>query len=169
MVMHGEILYELHFPIEFIVIQLIFLGMFFLLSKGCLFIVKGSSLEKDKATEKNIHMVSYIAIVVFFMIFLSFDKGLIDMYRQFDKMYEDGDYEAITGKVEDFVPGDVTNKGDESFSINEITFKYDMLEYKIGYQKIKPLGGKIKNGQQLKLKYIVYKGENRIVYIEQVV
>lgn len=30
-----------------------------------------------------------------------------------------------------------------------------MLEYKIGYQKIKPLGGKIRNGQRLKLKYII--------------
>ncbi len=166
--MHGEILYELHFPIEFIVIQIIFLGMFFLLPKGYLFVVKGSSLEKDKATEKNIRMVSYIAIIVLFMIFIPFDKGLIDMYRQFDKMYEDGKYESVTGKVEDFIPGKVTNKGDESFSINEIIFKYDMLEYKIGYQKIKPLGGKIKNEQQLKLKYIVYNGENRIIYIEQV-
>lgn len=52
MVMYGEILYELHFPMEFIIIQLIFLGMFFLLPKGYSFVIKWSSLEKDKATEK---------------------------------------------------------------------------------------------------------------------
>lgn len=167
--MHGEILYELHFPMEFIIIQLIFLGMFFLLPKGYSFVIKGSSLEKDKATEKNIKIVSYIAVVFLLMIFMQFDKGLIDMYKQFDKMYEHGKYASIIGKVEDFIPSKVTNKGKESFSINGIIFEYDMLEYKIGYQKIKPLGGKIRNGQRLKLKYIIYNGENRIVYIEKIV
>lgn len=166
--MHGKILYELHFPMEFIIIQLIFLGMFFLLPRGYSFIIKGSSLETDKATEKNVHTVSYIAIACLLMIFMPFNKGLIDMYRQFDKMYEDGKYESITGEVKDFTPSKVTNKSNESFSINSIIFEYDILKYKIGYQKIKPLGGKIRNGQQLKLKYIVYNGENRIIYIEQV-
>lgn len=37
-------------------------------------------------------------------------------------MYEHGKYASIIGKVEDFIPGKVTNNSKESFSINSIIF-----------------------------------------------
>jgi len=167
MIVSGKILYELHFPVELIIIQVIFLGIFFLAPRVYAFVVKNSSLAMEHAVKSKVCVISYTAVVVLAIGFFFFDKGLLDMYRQVRELYETGQYESVAGEVEALIPGAVTDKGHESFSVEGIPFEYEMLEYKVGYQTIKPLGGIIRNGQKLKIKYVVYNGENRIIYIEE--
>lgn len=165
--MDGTVLYELHFPFVFVFMQFLILVVFFSAPRGYAFIIAGSSLESDGEIKKTVRVVSYTAMIILTMNFFALDKGLLDCYCKIEEQYKVGQYQVISGEVHDFVPSRLTNKGDESFSVNGIIFEYDMMEYKIGYQRTKPFGGKIRNGQQLQIKYVVWQGENRIVYIKR--
>ena len=92
------------------------------------------------------------------------------MYAEVKNLYIQGNYDIVEGTVENFKPMQIDKKAAyETFSVNGTNFRYAMLDYNIGYQKVKSLGGVIKkNGQQLKIGYVVIGGERRIVYIEQI-
>ncbi len=89
-------------------------------------------------------------------------------YKAIVGAYENGEYEVVEGYVENFDPMPGEGHKDESFEINSVKFSYSDYTITFGYNNAKSHGGVIEgNGQHLKIGYVVYYGQNTIVYIEQ--
>lgn len=81
--------------------------------------------------------------------------------------YQTGNVLTVKGKVEAFHPMPETLHDLESFSINGIEFFYNNHNEEYYYSKCAFDGGYIKkNGQEMKLWYVVYDGVNYIVRVD---
>lgn len=96
--------------------------------------------------------------------------GNIGEYIDLRHHIAQGDYFIVEGEVERFEPRKkLAQGGKETLMIDQVFFQYSGDEVTIGYNRQLCDGGVITgNGQRLKVGYVPYKGENRIVYIEQI-
>ncbi len=122
--------------------------------------------EKIKNSEKNLKLTKYltntlalctIAAALILGIFETVEyKTIMDGSSEEKILYAEGAVSNYT------VNPDKT----ESFKVGETEFSFDPNKFDYGYNISASKGGLINNGDDLKIGYTVYKGENKIVYIE---
>ena len=89
--------------------------------------------------------------------------------RKVIALYRAGDYLTVEGAVENYDPKGFWDRGDESFSVDGVSFSYCSDDMQPGYMRNHSHGGVITgNGQRLKIGY-VFDGRygNVIVSIEE--
>lgn len=80
--------------------------------------------------------------------------------------YRNGQYETVTGYVENFYSGHYNEH--DVFTINNVEFRYSSAHIVTGYHKDKRSGGVIiGDGQYLEIHYIEKKDNRTIVYIAE--
>lgn len=172
-----EVIYEIErfpFPTDLITDLILLIGFF---SFACIYFAEAIEMTRKikRLSIKSIGKIgvgaffSIVSIVIFLMFMDDFTYGGSGDYK-FAKKYYKGEYEVVTGRVENFIPkfSDADHEHLEEFSIKDIHFEYGHA-YKIGFQNI---GDVIyKNGQNVKVFYIEeYDGNdimNVIVKIEE--
>ena len=165
--MENRILYECHF--EFDSMMLVPLGLMI----GVLlmpYIIKCDSQKRGcyvnlKIVKKICYcMALYVVLTEIISMYM-----LFDMYRKTVMAYRDGDYQIVEGYVENFDPMPYGVHKDETFDIEGVKFQYSDFRILFGYHNAKSHEGVINGkGQYLIIGYVRYKGENIIVYIEEV-
>lgn len=89
------------------------------------------------------------------------------MERFISSTYQEGDAQTVQGRIENFHPMPDTLHDLESFSVGGVSFSYNNHHETYYYSICAFDGGYIKkNGQEVKLWYVTYKGCNYIVRID---
>lgn len=105
-------------------------------------------------------------MMAFLVLMLILDTlAVVDEYQAIYRVYKDGAYLTTEGKVEDFT----TTKSSESFTVEGVDFAYEARVNSVGYHKVLAQRGVISgNGQKVRIGYVPYEGENKIVLIEAI-
>lgn len=120
--------------------------------------------HKQVVTERVISIICLCVICIVFLITLS--NTFLD-YSNVKKIYNDGKFTIIEGKVEDFIPMKLDGHSSESFSVNGVKFSYNRSAPTNGYHLTKVDGGYIKeNDQEIRIHYVNYNGTNLILKLE---
>ena len=94
----------------------------------------------------------------------------VDMYKNIVVAYQEGQYETVEGRVENFVPMPYEGHAQETFQIDGVGFAYSDYSTILGYHNAKSHGGVVTgDGQNLTIRYVYYEPSdcNVIVYIEE--
>lgn len=83
-------------------------------------------------------------------------------YRFLKTDYESGLSQVVAGEVRDYRPLPPNGRGEESFTVDSISFGYSDYRISAGYNKSVGKGGLIREGQQVRIHYI----GKRIVRLE---
>lgn len=118
-------------------------------------------------------LLSFLYIFIIFssiisIISISKIPGIISNEKQLKEVLKSKNYSIIEGKINNYKLDEVNGQYFESFSINDVRFKYsdDLIFY--GYHQTSKNGGLIKeNGQYIRISYIVLNQENLILRIEK--
>mgnify|MGYP001618321442 CR=1 FL=1 len=92
---------------------------------------------------------------------------IISNDRDFRKMIESKNYNIVEGETENFSPMPKGKNGNESFTVNGISFEYCDYIMRKGFNKTSINNGLItKNGQKVRISYYTLDNENLILKIE---
>ena len=154
----GNMLYELHFELDAMLVVL------FIMPPVALFVLWRSFRKlNDQQTDNGkarprlwpICAILICAAVIFEACAIT---SLISQYRQYDRVeraWRSGQYETVEGYVEFFSPMPYAGHAYESFVIDGVAFYYSDFSSTVGYHNARSHGGVITgNGQYLRIGYI---------------
>ena len=114
---------------------------------------------------KRIFALGFICMLLSIIVILTILFSYIQEYRNVFLEYKNGNYEEIEGYVSQLRVSHFLDSGADSFKINNKEFDLG-IDFGVGYKKGAAYGGIInRNGLYVKIKYIPYKGNLRIMNI----
>ncbi|WP_394246749.1 hypothetical protein [Vibrio profundi] len=126
-----------------------FLGSIFLFFRAKHIFIKKEQIQRGKLFSIGMGLFTGL-------LFISSWFSIIYEYNEIMKKYREGDAYVSTGIVKN-VNYIVKNGNQESFSINEYTFKYSHNEFTSFFNKTKNIGGPIKEGLPVRVTH--YEGQ----------
>lgn len=119
--------------------------------------------------KKIILFISYLGLVLsasFILIFIIRIPGYHKLNLN-EQIFDSNNYQVIEGKVEDYMVKEINGQCFESFTINNVSFKYSDYVFDIGYNTTACNGGVItENGLKLVITYVALDNENKIIKIQ---
>lgn len=120
---------------------------------------------KIVSIKKNSTFIFRLMEITLVIMIIILTPAVIQEYQEIYCVYKEGQYEIVEGTVESFS----TTKTKEEFTLAGVHFAYNERENNVGYHKVLAHGGVINgDGQKIKIGYVPYNGENRIVLIEEI-
>lgn len=158
----GNVLYTLEFNIaEFLTLLIpVIIGIVFIVNKKL-------PHPGFKPVPKTLSVIFSIIGACILAFGICSAAGYTIEYKLYNDCLKNGQYETIEGTVEAFAALNSNEQNEEHFVIDGVYFEYDNFEITNGYHSTSKNKGKIKNGQNLKIKYIDNESRNIILYIEE--
>ncbi len=156
-----NILYELGFKLDPVIIIPLMIFAFFIVLGVILPRLRGVK-KSERATKicriiPNIFALFMIAVSIVMGVYKTVEyKTIMDGSKEENVVYAEGMLTEYT----------TYENGFESFSVGETKFSFDPNRFDYGYNVSVSNGSVLKEGQKYKIGYTVYKGQNKIVYIE---
>ncbi len=124
--------------------------------------------DKDITHERTLKIIKgVLTTIISSIIFLLTFPDDFSSLKELKRIYNAGEYKVVEGVIEDFHPMPRSGHEMESFTVNNINFKYSDFVINHCFNNTASHGGPIKqNGQQVRLSYITIGFENRILKVE---
>ena len=155
---------------------------FILLALGIGFLSIALSVIKEQKHDENMRGFSVVLLKVLgftvgpfaILLFLGFTELAVRQYFEYKDLLETENIYSVMGYVENFHPMPYEGHDTEHFEVDGVYFEYSDYITTNGYNTAASHGGVVtRNGQYLKIKYIVEeyesgKIENIILYIAEI-
>ncbi len=158
-----DVLYELGFKFNFLMLIPFF--VFIILLAGGIFLPKIKHFKENKKLlrlSKALPNALAVCTVIITLVWAVFE---VTEYKTLMTSVTEETMLCAEGTVTDYKFGE---NGNETFSIGETEFEIIPDKFNYGYNVSANDGGVIKEGEKLKIGYVDYKGEKKIVYIEKI-
>ena len=136
---------------------------------GLLFIIGGAIGMLSPQSRKTLYIVPALLLLFGVLVSLSLFLFQYTNHQRYQAILDHGQYSVVQGTIDRFHPMAKTGHGNETFSIDGVTFSYSDFSVTPAFNNTSAYGGPLHEGMYVKIYYtksIEFAGDHAILRIE---